>query len=496
VPSRPVARRSPLDAIARAGRFAWAFLGLALALGVVGWLGYRFASIFPPVILATAIVFLLNPFVSRLERMGVRRWMGTGLVYLAVLGVLTAIGIGLYPVVRDQTDDLTDRWPEVRQDIDEWLDDVAADLEDTPLEFDPDELRDSLQVGDDDTDFGDRLDQVTTIGQQVFHVLLILVLAPILAFYVLADLPHIRRSAEALTPPSVRDEATLLSRRLGQAIGGYFRGQLLVAFIVGALCCVGLYVIDLPFWLVIGMFAGLCNMIPLIGPFIGAVPGVVLALATRDVGTAVWVIVIMTVVQQIDNNLISPNVMKRAAKVHPVVVLLSLTLAGSLFGFWGLLVAVPATAVLKIVAGHLWNVYVLGEPYDEYYRRVAGLDLAPGVGPVEDIGPHRGSDRRPDPDGAALADADGTALDDAGADDAGADDAAGDDVDELAGGAVGPELVLGEPLTGPAPAAGEAAAAGRSEPDAEHGTARPSRARRIPLGEGVRHGDRHPVREP
>jgi predicted PurR-regulated permease PerM len=485
VPTRPVTRRSPLDAIAQAGRFAWAFLGLALALGVVGWLGYRFASIFPPVILATAIVFLLNPFVSRLERIGLRRWMGAAIVYLAVVGLLALVAMSLFPLVRDQSDDLTDRWPEVRQDIDDWIDDLAADLEDTPLEFDPDELRDSLQVGDDDTDFGARLDQVTTIGQQVFHVVLILVLAPILAFYVLADLHHIRRSAMDLCPPSIRDEMTLLGRRLGQAIGGYFRGQLVVALIVGVLCSIGLYLIDLPFWLVIGMFAGLCNMIPLIGPFIGAVPGIVLALATGEVGTAVWVAVIMTAVQQIDNNFISPNVMKRAAKLHPIVVMLSLTLGGSLFGFWGLLVAVPATAVLKIVAGHLWNVYVLDEPYADYYHRIAGLDLEPGVGPVEDVLGH-GEDREPGAHGhltdpadtdteadATDADADATDADDGGADDG---RAAGDDVGALDDVPIGPEIVLGA--------------------DAEHGTARPSRARRIPLGEGVRRSDRRPVREP
>ena len=336
-------------------------------------------------------------------------------------------------------------------------------------------------------------------------MLLILVLAPILAFYVLADLHHIRRSAMDLCPPSIRDEMTLLGRRLGQAIGGYFRGQLVVALIVGVLCSIGLYIIDLPFWLVIGMFAGLCNMIPLIGPFIGAVPGIVLALATGEVGTAIWVAVIMTVVQQIDNNFISPNVMKRAAKVHPVVVMLSLTLGGSLFGFWGLLVAVPATAVLKIIAGHLWNVYLLDEPYADYYHRIAGLDLEPGVGPVEDVLGH-GADRAPgahghrtdvDPHGDAdpadpadpaedAADLDDDPVDEPGLEDPDGDEPDGDDPDRddlteaagttLADAPIGPEIVLG--------------------PDAEHGTAKPSRARRIPLGEGVRRGDRHTVREP
>jgi predicted PurR-regulated permease PerM len=113
------------------------------------------------------------------------------------------------------------------------------------------------------------------------------------------------------------------------------------------------------------MVAGFFNMIPLIGPWIGAIPGVMIALTTRDFGTAVWVAVIMATVQQIDNHFITPNVMQRAVKLHPAAVMLALLAGGTLGGFFGLLLAVPTAAVLKILASHLWRTYVLGEPIEE-----------------------------------------------------------------------------------------------------------------------------------
>ncbi|HEY3239700.1 MAG TPA: AI-2E family transporter, partial [Acidimicrobiia bacterium] len=229
-----------------------------------------------------------------------------------------------------------------------------------------------------------QLERVAKVGVQVFHVLLVLILAPIFAFYLLIDLPHLKRTAVGLIPPAARPEVMLVARRINSAVGGFFRGQLLVAFIVGVLSSVGLRVINLDFWLLIGMVAGVFNIIPLVGPYIGGVPALVIALTTREPITAVWVVVIMVAVQQIDNHFISPMVMHRAVKLHPVLVMVALLLGGTLAGFFGLLVAVPAAAVLKILAGHLWRVHVLGEPPEAREEATEAEDFADGTGFVAD----------------------------------------------------------------------------------------------------------------
>ena len=221
----------------------------------------------------------------------------------------------------------------------------------------------------------------------MFHVGIIFVIGPIIAFYLLVDLPHIRRVFRSLVPERARGDSMVLARRLSTAIGGYFRGQLAVAFVVGVMASIGMLMIDLPFWLIVGMIAGLFNMIPLIGPWVGAVPGIVIAFTTGGgIGKAIAVAVVMAIVQQIDNHFISPIVMQRAVKLHPAVVMLALLAGGTLAGFFGLLLAVPAAATLKIVCGHVWRHYVLGEPLDEIEARWEAEDVPVKGGVIERIG--------------------------------------------------------------------------------------------------------------
>jgi predicted PurR-regulated permease PerM len=128
-------------------------------------------------------------------------------------------------------------------------------------------------------------------------------------------------------------------------------------------------------------------MIPLIGPWVGAVPGIIIALTTGGgLSKAIAVAVVMAIVQQIDNHFISPIVMQRAVKLHPAVVMLALLAGGTLGGFFGLLLAVPATAVIKIIAGHAWRHFVLGQPLDEIESQWELDDARPGVGVIEVVG--------------------------------------------------------------------------------------------------------------
>jgi len=178
-----------------------------------------------------------------------------------------------------------------------------------------------------------------------------------------------------------------VSRRLNRAIGGFFRGQLIVAFIVGVMSSAGLWAIGLPFWFIVGMLAGVFNVIPLIGPWVGGALGVVVAFAAGDGTTqASWVGVVMVVAQQIDNHFVSPVVMQRTVHLHPVAVIMALLAGGTLFGFFGLFLAVPTAAVLKIIASHLWRTYVLGQSFDEIADVWESQDSAPAVGMVEIVG--------------------------------------------------------------------------------------------------------------
>lgn len=164
-------------------------------------------------------------------------------------------------------------------------------------------------------------------------------------------------------------------------MSGFFRGQLFVAVVVGVMAAVALRIVGLPYWLVIGMIAGFFNIVPLIGALVGAVPAVLVAATFKPPIYILWTAVALIVVQQIDNHLISPNVMRFTVRLHPVTVMLSLIAGAALGGFWGMLVTVPIVASVKMVLGHFWKTRV---PWGEEVFEEG--DRMEGVGP-EQISP-------------------------------------------------------------------------------------------------------------
>lgn len=399
-----------VERIRRAGAVCWALCGVAALLVVLGLIAWVVRVIWPPLILAGAIVFLLNPVVTALQRRHLPRAVGTAASYLGVAALLVLTVLLVAPLATKQYDDLAERWPDIRQDLEDSINDLAQRSVDDnwPIEIPTyaelegqlrgnrtiDSNGDGRVSAEEKQDrFADQLATARELLLRVFHVGIIFVLAPIIAFYLLVDLPHIRTSARALVPERARGDVMVVSRRLSHAIGGYFRGQLAVAIVVGTLASIGMLVIDLPFWLIVGMIAGLFNMIPLIGPWVGAVPGIVIALTTGGgLSQAIAVAAVMAGVQQIDNHFISPIVMQRAVKLHPAVVMLALLAGGTLGGFFGLLLAVPAAAVLKILVGHAWRHLVLEQPLDEMEALWDADDARPGVGVVEVVGGSETSD--------------------------------------------------------------------------------------------------------
>lgn len=394
------------ERIRRAGQVAWALVGLTALLALVVLVGWSIRVVWPPLILAGAIVFLLNPSVTALQRRRVPRVAGTILAYLAFFVGVGLVGLIVAPLAADQTEDLAAELPTLRANLERWVNDRANQSEDWIITLPTvGEIESQLGAGTGGDGLGDTIDTVRDVGSRVFHLLLIAVLAPIIAFYLLVDLPRLQVVAASLVPARAREEVSVLAIRLNRAVGGFFRGQLLVALIVGVMISVGLAIIDLPFWLIVGMVAGLCNVVPLVGPWAGGVLGVVIALTTRDVSTALWVVAIMAGAQQIDNHLISPMVMQRAVKLHPAAVMLALLVGGTTSGVFGLLIAVPAAAVLKILLSHLWHTYVLGEPLEQVVARAEEAESAPATaGLLRKVV----TEPQPDPDEAVTSEPAGT----------------------------------------------------------------------------------------
>jgi predicted PurR-regulated permease PerM len=355
----PPRRPSPYERFVRIGIMAWCGIGVI----ILGYLMLRLVvyvnPVVPPLLIAVAVVYLLNPLVSALERRGVARLAGAGIVYVLFLCIVALVVSLLVPLVTRQVSSVIDHFPDYLADGQALVRDVAARFGQEPnFQLDADHVRDWLSAGENRQAVTRYLTGLRSVTNSVISGLIIIVLGPVMAFYLLVDLPRLNRGAMALVPPGRREEIRGLMDRIGQAVGGFFRGQLLVALFVGVASSIGLWAIGLPFWLLVGMVAGIFNLVPLVGPFIGGGLAVVIALVSGQPLKAVWAALVLLVVQQIDNHLISPNVMGRTVQLHPVVVMLALLVGASFAGLFGMLVIVPLVAVVKIVFLFIWSKYV------------------------------------------------------------------------------------------------------------------------------------------
>jgi predicted PurR-regulated permease PerM len=355
----PPRRPSPYERFVRIGIMAWCGIGVI----ILGYLMLRLVvyvnPVVPPLLIAVAVVYLLNPLVSALERRGVARLAGAGIVYVLFLCIVALVVSLLVPLVTRQVSSVIDHFPDYLADGQALVRDVAARFGQEPnFRLDADHVRDWLSAGENRQAVTRYLTGLRSVTNSVISGLIIIVLGPVMAFYLLVDLPRLNRGAMALVPPGRREEIRGLMDRIGQAVGGFFRGQLLVALFVGVASSIGLWAIGLPFWLLVGMVAGIFNLVPLVGPFIGGGLAVVIALVSGQPLKAVWAALVLLVVQQIDNHLISPNVMGRTVQLHPVVVMLALLVGASFAGLFGMLVIVPLVAVVKIVFLFIWSKYV------------------------------------------------------------------------------------------------------------------------------------------
>jgi len=360
----------PSERLRRVALLVWIAVG-AVALGYVLLIvAGSVRVIWLPIAFGAGIVFLLEPVVRAFERMRLPRPVAAVLALLALIGLILAIVALVLPTIRAQAEEVGQRLPDLYLAGINWVRDVGASLG-----LDVDELlsQDAIEQWLNDPanqetvqnlllGFGAGAGQVI---RGVAEAVAVLGLAPVLALYILIDLERFKSNALEVTPPRHREEFAFVSGEVGTALGSFVRGQLLVAIIVGFASSVGMWLIDLPFWLLIGIIAGFLNLIPFLGPVVGAALAALVALLNGDVTQAIWAVLIFTAVQQVDNHVITPLVQRTRVNLSPLVIVLALIVGGSVAGLLGVLVAVPMTAAIRIIVGHMWRTRILGETWGE-----------------------------------------------------------------------------------------------------------------------------------
>ncbi|HEU4895910.1 MAG TPA: AI-2E family transporter [Acidimicrobiia bacterium] len=360
----------PSDRLRQMALIVWIAVGL-IALGWVFLIiGEAVRVIWLPLAFAAGLVFLLEPVVRVFDRLRVPRPVGAVLSFLVLLAVVVAVGALVWPTVQQQGAELILQLPDLYVSVVDWLREAGV-----ALGLDIEEFLSQQAI---EAWLRDPANQATIqellfgfgagagiVLRGVAETIAVIGLAPVLAIYLLIDLERFKSNSLELTPPRHRNEMAYVSGEVGTAMGSFVRGQLLVAFLVGVASSIGMWAIDLPFWLLIGIVAGFLNLIPFLGPFVGGALAALVALLNGDPWQAFWAVLIMIGVQQVDNHVITPMIQRARVNLSPLVIVLALIIGGSLAGLLGVLVAIPATAAIRIVIGHIWRTRVLGQSWEE-----------------------------------------------------------------------------------------------------------------------------------
>lgn len=328
-------------------RVTWATLVLA-SIGLSFWLLYRFYQVIFILFVAIVIGTILRPVVAWLHRRGVPQKAGVILIFLLLLALLTGFVLLLFPLITEQSATITAALPGYYQNLRGWLvehpnpmlDSLNALLPATPSFPDP-----VQQTGQELLDSAEQmLGYIGSLASGLFTAVSIL----LLAYYWTVDGPKIIRSLLRLMPMDRRDSTRELISAMETKVGAYIAGQGILMLVVGSMALVAYSLIGLPNVLVLAFVAGVMEAVPLIGPLLGAVPAVLVAL-TLGPDKIIWVVVASMVIQQLENSILVPRVMRKAVGVNPFVTLLALFSFGSLLGIAGALMAIPIAAIVQLV---------------------------------------------------------------------------------------------------------------------------------------------------
>lgn len=341
----------------------WFILALTL---VHGWLFYKLAPVITPFAISAGLAYLGDPLVDRLERLKFFKWpinrtVSVILVFVLMTAVFGLLLLIVLPLLVEQVRHLVERIPEIAA----WFADTAlpwlqAQLGLKSLEMDTEVLAETAknywkEAG---TALMGVLSTVTRGGQAAIQWMMNLVLIPVVTFYLLRDWDRLVEGIRQLLPRSVEPTVSKVSREIDDVLGAFIRGQLLVMVALGIIYAIGLWLIGLDLAFIIGMGAGLLSIVPYLGAFLGVIAAVIAALFQfQDLLHVVLVLLVFAAGQSAESMFLTPKLVGDRIGLHPVTVIFAVLAGGQLFGFLGILLALPVAAALNVLVKHLHQQY-------------------------------------------------------------------------------------------------------------------------------------------
>ncbi|MDQ2085674.1 AI-2E family transporter [Herbivorax sp. ANBcel31] len=315
----------------------------------------KILKLITPVIFAGIISYLIHPIVLWLEGKKIPRTWSILIIYFLISGILTVLIIFIVPHLINNTKELVNTLPDVAMEFRNNFNDIMKNIK--MSKWPPDIKESIFKEINNSTHFIEKM-VMDTLKKSLWGiaktatVAFDLLVAMVIAYYLVKDAKSFRDGSLSLIPRKWRSGVVGCCREINTVLSNFIQGQVLTALIVGAMITTGFFIINLKYPLILGIIAGVLNIIPYFGPVIGSIPAVAVALIDSPL-KALWTIITVVVIQQIDNAFISPKIIEGRLGLHPVTTILVVLIGGEFFGIVGMLLAVPVAAVLKVITKRL-----------------------------------------------------------------------------------------------------------------------------------------------
>lgn len=306
-----------------------------------------------PLFIALILFYIIEPFVNflTLRKIKIKRKMTVLISFLAFIAILTLTLVFLLPVISEDMKGIADSFPDMMASVQEAVQSVMDKMNQSNMDmFIKQSLSDALQQKI--PEYKAKLDgwvgNVADGMMNVFESIINLALGFVIAYYLIAEKDFFMQKVDSVVPRKNRPFVHKTLKDINFIMKNFFQGQVLVALLLAVVEVGGLLVLGIPHPVLLGIIGGISNLIPVLGPFIGAIPAVGVAFIESP-AKAFWAIVFFIVIQQLEGGVITPRMMKSKVGIHEVTTILTVLIGGKIAGILGMFLAVPVAAIIKAI---------------------------------------------------------------------------------------------------------------------------------------------------
>lgn len=327
---------------------------------------YSIIKILTPLFIGIVVAWLFDPLVSFFKKKGIKRGLGAGIVYILLILIILLVLGSLIPVLSSQINDFAKTIPSIINSVTGMIDNVLGKLGDI-ANFDVENMKTEVysKIQNVGVNLTNSLPSMTvSLVKSFFSGLGTFVVGLIIGFYLLVSFDSANDTIFGFLPKKFQDTTRDLVNEVNTSLRKYVQGTLMLASLVFVVSTIGFFISGLKAPLLFGLFCGITDIIPYLGPYIGGIPAVVVGFSQSPI-TGIITLIAIVIVQFIEGNLLQPLIMSKQLKLHPVTIMLGLLIFGYFFGIVGMVVATPAIATIKVIFTFFDEKYHITRGFEE-----------------------------------------------------------------------------------------------------------------------------------